>query len=134
MKKSTLKLFAAIVVLSLVSAVAVRGFSLLGPLEDWQVERVGYGPTLGDIGGPKNPQGFYRINVPVLTYAYDPSFIQYFGTNAIASLETMMQFMNNLPPMSSITNDGVNFYLNGCRCPWIRSSRILKRRLLACST
>jgi len=115
--KPTIKLFVVIAVLSLLSAVAVKAFSLLGPLEEWQVERVGYGPTFGDIGGPKTGLGFYRINVPVITYAYDPSFIQYFGTNGVAALETMIQFMNNLPPMSSITNDGVNLYLNGLPVP-----------------
>jgi hypothetical protein len=115
--KSTLKLLSTIGALGLVSAVAVHGFSLLGQLEDWQVERIGYGPTLGDIGGPKNPLGLYRINVPVVTYAYDPSFIQFFGTNGIAACESMMQFMNSLPPMSSITNDGVNFYINGLPVP-----------------
>ncbi len=117
MTKSTVKLLAAIGVLSLVSVVAVRGFSLLGPLEPWQVERVGMN-LAGDIGGPKNGLGFYRLNVPVLTYAYDPSFIQFFGTNGIAALESMIQFMNNLPPMSSITNDGVNLYVNGQPAPF----------------
>jgi hypothetical protein len=116
MKSTTLKLLSTIGVLGLASAIAVHAFSLLGPLEDWQVERVGMNLG-GDIGGPKSGLGFYRINVPVITYAYDPSFIQFFGTNGVAAVESMMRFMNDLPPMSSITNDGVNFYVNGQPVP-----------------
>jgi hypothetical protein len=114
--KSTLKLLAVIAVLSLLSAVAVQGFALLGPLKPWQVERIGY-DTQGDIGGPMNPGEFYRVNVPVVTYAYDSSFLNYFGTNGIAAIETVMKFMNDLPPMSAITNDGEFFYINGLPVP-----------------
>jgi hypothetical protein len=117
MKSTNFKLFSTIAALGLASAIAVHAFSLLGPFEDWQEQRIGIGPELGDIGGPKNLQGFYRINVPVITYAYDPSFILFFGTNGVAALESMIQFMNNLPPMSRITNDGVNFYVNGLPVP-----------------
>ena len=116
MKSNTLKFFSTIAALGLASALAVQAFSLLGPLEGWQVERVGM-DLAGDIGGPKNPLGLYRINVPVVTYAYDPSFIQFFGTNGIAALESMIKFMNDLPPMSRITNDGVNLYVNGLPVP-----------------
>jgi hypothetical protein len=32
-------------------------------------------------------------------------------------METVMKYMNDLPTMSSITNDGVNFYINGLPVP-----------------
>jgi len=115
--KSTIKLLAVVVALGLLSAVAVRAFSLTGPLKTWQVQRIGY-DIQGDIGGPMNLGEFYRVNVPVVTYAYDSSFLNYFGTNGIAAIETVMKFMNDLPPMSSITNDGVNFFINGLPVPF----------------
>jgi len=121
--KSTIKLFVVIAALGLLSAVAVKGFSLLGPsaaennpAKDWQVPRIGYGID-GDIGGPMNLGEGYRLNVPVVTYAYDSSFLNYFGTNGIAAIETVIKYMNDLPPMSSITNDGVNFYIRGLPVP-----------------
>jgi hypothetical protein len=57
------------------------------------------------------------VNVPVVTYAYDSSFLNYFGTNGVASIETMLNYMNALPTMSSISNDAVNFYINGLPVP-----------------
>jgi hypothetical protein len=113
--KSTIKLLFVILALGLLSAVAVHAFALLGPQKDWQVVRIGYYD--GDIGGPVSLGEGYRINVPVITYAYDTSFLNYFGTNGIAAVETVIKFMNELPPMSSITNDGVNFYINGLPVP-----------------
>src|SRR5688572_6497433 len=113
--KSTIKLFVVIAVLGLLSAVAVHAFSLLGPSKDWQVPRVGYSDA--DVGGPVTRLEGYRLNIPVITYAYDSSFLNYFGTNGIAALETVMRSMNNLPAMSSITNDGTFFYINGLPVP-----------------
>ena len=120
--KFTIKLLSVIAALCLVSAVAVQGFSLMGPSSEennpakaWQVPRIGY--LGGYIGGPMNLGEFYRVSVPVVTYAYDSSFLNYFGTNGIAALETVIKYMNDLPPMSSITNDGANFYINGMPVP-----------------
>jgi hypothetical protein len=120
--KSTIKLFLVIGILGMVSAVAVHGFSLLGPNRasnpvkaDWQVEAIGYADEY--VGGPMFIGEFYRVNVPVVTYAYDSSFLNYFGTNGIAAIETVMKYMNDLPPMSRITNDGFSFYINGLPVP-----------------
>ena len=32
-----------------------------------------------DLGGPKDLKRFFRWNIPMLTYAFDASFMQYFG-------------------------------------------------------
>ena len=69
-----------------------HGFSLLGPLPshptaaptapaDWQVGAIGYDLT-GDIGGPMNLGEEYRWNTPHVTYAFDQSFLIYFGQRA----------------------------------------------------
>lgn len=44
----------------------------------------------------------YRWNVPVITYGYDQSFLDYFGTNGIAAVESAIQILNDLPPASQI--------------------------------
>lgn len=84
------------------------GFTLLGPLaadpggEDWQTVPNGYG-LQGDIGAPKNLIEEFRWNIPVITYGFDSSFINYFGTNGIAAVESAIAVMNSLPHFSSIS-------------------------------
>jgi hypothetical protein len=56
----------------------------------------------GDIGGPMSIGSGYRWNVPVVTYGFDQSFINYFGTNGVAAVQGAIQVLNNLPPASQI--------------------------------
>ena len=51
----------------------------------------------GDIGGPMNLGQEYRWNVPVLTYAFDASFFDYFGSNGVAAVESAINIFNSLP-------------------------------------
>ena len=44
----------------------------------------------------------YRWNTPYVTYTYDESFINYFGSNGIAAIEKAMGMLNALPAASSI--------------------------------
>lgn len=101
-------------------------FSLLGPFKDaangfvdpWQ--DVGYdgrpqglGYQLpGDIGGPMLPTEAYRWNVPVLTYAFDQSFIRYFGTNGVNAVEAAIAILNDLPKASAMTANLDEFALD----------------------
>jgi hypothetical protein len=78
-------------------------FSLLGPLQPWMTPDLGFNnPALGtiDIGGPMEIGQGYRWNIPVITYGYDQSFLDYFGTNGVAAVESAIQVFNNLPPAS----------------------------------
>lgn len=98
------------------SAVA---FSLLGPFKtdatffggDWQADGFGGQPEgLGynlrfDIGGPMLPTEAYRWNTPVITYAFDLTFLRYFGTNGVAAVEEAMAILNALPPASKMSAD-----------------------------
>ncbi len=45
----------------------------------------------------------YRFNMPVLTYAYDASFLRYFGANGVAAIESAMKVLNDLPAADSMS-------------------------------
>lgn len=78
-----------------------QAFSLLGPYADWMYATNGY--HLGyDIGGPMDINEGYRWNVPVVTYGFDKSFIDYFGSNGVVAVESAIQIINDLPPASDI--------------------------------
>jgi len=44
----------------------------------------------------------YRWNTPLLTYAYDESFLSYFGSNGVVAIEKAIRMMNAIPPVSTI--------------------------------
>ena len=64
-----------------------------------------FADPFGDIGGPMDIGDGYRWNVPVVTYGFDQSFLDYFGTNGVAAVEGAIQILNDLPPASSIVPD-----------------------------
>jgi hypothetical protein len=67
----------------------------------------------GDIGGPMNIGEGYRWNVPVITYGFERSFLDYFGSNGVAAVEGAIQILNQLPPVSLIYLD--NYPTNAWR-------------------
>jgi hypothetical protein len=79
----------------------VAAFSLLGPYEDWMDVTNGFRQT-GDIGGPMDISEGYRWNVPVLTYGFDQSFLDYFGSNGVVAVEAAIGILNGLPPASGL--------------------------------
>jgi hypothetical protein len=86
---------------------SASAFALLGPRDTWQVNALGYDPQgdNGDIGGPKNLGEEWRWNVPVITYAFDESFINYFGTNGIKAVnEAMFLFNREMGDFEGLTN------------------------------
>jgi len=92
-------------------------FSLLGPFPAWQLAAYG-GLQLdynqpGDIGGPMRINEGYRWNIPVIYYAFDQSFLNYFGPNGVAAVNQAIATFNNLPPMNQIVTDGFSFFING---------------------
>lgn len=88
----------------------VEAFALLGPYETWMQPTNGFGlPTAflsltvpGNVGGPMCISNGYRWNVPVVTYGFDQSFLNFFGTNGVAAVEGAIQVLNELPPASSV--------------------------------
>ena len=85
---------------------------MLGPYESWMEYTNGL-RQVGDIGGPMDIGNGYRWNVPVVTYGFDQSFLDYFGTNGVAAVAGAIQFLNNLPPASQMAF--TNFPLNSRR-------------------
>lgn len=86
---------------------SASAFALLGPRDTWQINALGYDPQgdNGDIGGPKNLGEEWRWNVPVITYAFDESFINYFGTNGIKAVnEAMFLFNREMGNFEALTN------------------------------
>jgi hypothetical protein len=87
-----------------------NAFSLLGPRVDdpggeaWQTEANGYS-FVTDVGAVKNITEEYRWNKPVITYAFDLSFINYFGTNGIAAVEAAFAVYNSLPDLSTLSQE-----------------------------
>ena len=80
------------------SGMWAQAFSLMGPLVNWMTPNLGY----RDIGGPMDIDEGYRWTVPVITYAYDPTFLDYFGSNGVAAVESAVAILNAIPPASSI--------------------------------
>ncbi|MDB6067104.1 MAG: hypothetical protein JWR26_3312 [Pedosphaera sp.] len=94
-------------VLLALSAQSASAFALLGPFAPWMSRVPGYERTFFElkhvnIGGPMDIGEGYRWNIPVITYGYDQSFLDFFGTNGVAAVEGAIQMLNDLPPASSI--------------------------------
>jgi len=77
------------------------GFALLGPFASWMEKTNGLRQP-GDIGGPMDITNGYRWNVPVVTYSFDQSFLDFFGSNGVAAVKDAIQILNDLPPASQM--------------------------------
>jgi hypothetical protein len=79
----------------------LQALSLLGPYADWMDVTNAFRQP-GDIGGPMAIDEGYRWNVPLVTYGFDQSFLDYFGSNGVAAVEAAITVINNLPPASAV--------------------------------
>ena len=71
-------MFLAVALVLSALGVRVQAFSLLGPYADWMQQTNNFREP-GDIGGPMDITEGYRWNVPVVTYGFDKSFVDFFG-------------------------------------------------------
>lgn len=85
-------------------APAAMAFSLGGPPKGYQVQGIGY-MLPGDIVAPMGLNEAYRWNVPLVTYAFDRSFILYFGTNGMNAVDEAFKILNALPPVGAMSAD-----------------------------
>ena len=96
------------------------GFTLDGPPignggDAWEVPRSA--TAGGDIGAPKNLGEEYRWNTPYIYYAFDQSFLDYFGSNGVWAVEQGIAVLNGVgnfpvqrePDGSALGDTGVNY-------------------------
>lgn len=115
--KTFRQLVLAIVVLA-VGAWSVCAFTLIGPFAPWQTSALGYNLRNVDIGGPMTLSEGYRWNVPIINYAFDSSFLNYFGSNGVVAVERAIRILNDLPPVSLIVSNGDNLLVRGDQVPF----------------
>jgi hypothetical protein len=100
-------------------------FSMWGPAETWQTPDLDYGANrgqgnegLGDNNdlpntGSKNIGDEFRINVPVVTYGFDFTFLDYFGAAGVNAVDKAMNVFNALPPVSQLSPDISGYLTEG---------------------
>jgi hypothetical protein len=89
-------------------------FSLGGPIgnggDSWQQPVIGYGID-GDLNAPKNLGEEYRRNVPLMYYACNANFLDYFGSNGVAAVDGAFAILNGLTNVDSYSPDLSEFPL-----------------------
>ena len=72
-------------------------FSTEGPAgnagDNWQSPVNGFGPPR-DVVAPKNIGEGYRRNTPVMYYAFDANFLDFFGSNGVVAVDSAMAILN----------------------------------------
>jgi hypothetical protein len=79
-----------------------QAFTILGSEATWMTTGLGY-LTSSDTGGPMFIGDGYRWNVPVLTYAFDDSFLTYYGSNGVVAVESAIKVLNSIPAADSMS-------------------------------
>jgi hypothetical protein len=107
---------------AMLAAAAIQqagAFSMWGPAESWQTTELDYLTGhffwYGDVelGGTKNFGEGSRLNVPVLTYSFDATFLDYFGQQGVQAVENAMAVFNALPAASSASANLTEFITQG---------------------
>ena len=100
----------------LAGSVCSFGFALLGPInEAYEVAEDGFNPDPNiDLAptAPKNLGQEYRRNTPVLYYACDSSFLDYFGSNGLAAIDQAAAAINAVGSVSDYSPDLKEFSLD----------------------
>ena len=73
-----------------------RAFVLVGPMNATELASGGIDFNYtDDLGGPKDLKTFFRWNIPLLTYAFDASFMQYFGLEGREAVKEAFTAVND---------------------------------------
>ena len=79
-------------------------FSLAGPVgnggDAWQAAAIGYGPPTSLVA-PKNIGEGYRRSLPVMYYACDANFLDFFGSNGVSAVDNAFAVLNGLTNVDS---------------------------------
>ncbi|HAV62912.1 MAG TPA: hypothetical protein DCY13_11175, partial [Verrucomicrobiales bacterium] len=89
-------------------------FTLIGPAAPWQDATVQMNVG-SDVGTPQVIDEEYRYNVPVLYYAIDGSFHDYFGARGVQEIDKAFKLLNDLPPASAMSDTLTEFPLDTAR-------------------
>ncbi|MGZ5527291.1 MAG: hypothetical protein ACXWJB_01335 [Limisphaerales bacterium] len=108
-------------ILALVGAIAVAqsalAFTPTGPFESWQTPDLDYAarPIQGgaELGGPKNLGEEWRLNTPIITYGFDFTFLDYFGSNGVKAVDAAFTVFNRLPAVSRTSADLSEYITEG---------------------
>lgn len=92
-----------------VMALPVQAFSLRGIRDTWQSAALSYGVLASDLGGPMNLGEEYRLNVPLLTYGFDSTFLNYFGSNGVVAVDAAFAILNAIPHVSQMSSTLAEF-------------------------
>jgi hypothetical protein len=106
------------------SSSALFAFSLDGPVgnggDAWQSQANGFNPLVwstafgildGNADGPKNLGEEYRFNAPVLYYACDANFLDFFGMSGLMAVEQAFVPFNNLTNVDNFSSSLSEFPL-----------------------
>jgi len=92
----------------LTGAQSAFGFALIGPPlttgtpDAFQVQLIGYDLNNSENGTPKLIGQEYRRNTPVLYWAYDQFFWQYFSTNGVIAIQQAFDMYNSVGKVSQL--------------------------------
>lgn len=105
---------------------SARPFTLIAPSAvpnnslAWQVPDIGYNiPTYADIGGIANLGEEYRWNTPVIYYGADATFLDYFGSNGVAAVDSAFAILNRLTNFSTYSASLSEFPLESQRINYV---------------
>jgi hypothetical protein len=121
----------SVVLMGLLVGGRVSAFTLFGPPETWQTDTLDYpgdvfidltfvaqdttDPTFFglQIGATKQLTEEYRLNTPIVTYAYDTTFLEYFGTEGVKAVDSAFAFINAIPAASKMSSDLSEYLTEG---------------------
>jgi hypothetical protein len=101
--------------LPLMLAPSAFAFVTGGPInEAYQVPVIGFGLP-GDLTAPKNIGEEYRRNTPVMYYAFDQNFLEFFGSNGVAAVDQAYTILNTVSNLTQFSSDLSEFPLESRR-------------------
>jgi hypothetical protein len=91
----------------LIGCQSAFGFALIGPTppppsDAYQTPALSYNPGGAEFGTPRNLHEEYRRNTPIVYYAFDQSWWEYFGEAGIAEIEKAMAMYNSIGKVSQV--------------------------------
>jgi hypothetical protein len=97
---------AGVLLLTLQSAWAfVPGGPIGNAGDSWQTKEINYNAVGGELLAPKNIGEEYRRVTPVMFYAADQSFLDFFGYEGLTNIDGAFGYMNQVTNVSSYSAD-----------------------------